>query len=109
MSSFLECGGDEPSFCSEDFLPSVNVACSLDSRSFSFIELIACLKALNCSAGILVPAFVKPVYLSDLTNSLIVSPILPPKSSILITMSVSGFFGIRSMSFSIFRKTGFSI
>lgn len=44
------------------------------SRSFSLILLIAFLKMWNLSAGIRVPALVNPVYLSDLTNSLIVTP-----------------------------------
>ena len=89
------------------FCPEVPLECELFcsdgpvSKSLSFIELIAALKFLNCSAGILVPAFVNPVYLSPLTNSLIVKPTFPPKSSILIMMSVSGFFCILSMSFSI--------
>lgn len=87
------------------------VSCSPSSamRSASSIEFIACLKSLNLSAGILVPAFVKPVYLSPLTNSLIVTPRFPPKSSILITMSVSEFFVILSMSFSMISKQRFSI
>ena len=52
-------------------------------------------------AKILTPDFVKPVYLSLVTNSLIVSPVLPPKSSILKIISVVSFLFIFPMSFSI--------
>ena len=72
-------------------------------RSFGFIELMKYLKSSNLSALILTPAFVKPVYLSDFMNSLIVRPGLPPKSSSLIMIFVSSFFCISPISFSILR------
>ena len=70
-------------------------------RSDWFIELIIFLKSSNLSARIRTPAFVNPVYPSDVTNSLIVSPGFPPKSSTRIMISVSSFFFILPMSFSI--------
>ena len=50
-------------------------------------ELTISLNLKNSLDGILTPAFVKPVYLSEDTNSRIVNPTLPPKSSILTTIS----------------------
>ncbi len=65
------------------------------------IEFTSSLNNWKFSAEILVPAFVKPVYLSDFTNSLIVTPGFPPKSSTLMRTSVSAFFLTEPMSFSI--------
>lgn len=67
------------------------------------IALMNVLNSSKFSAEIRVPAFVNPVYCSDLANSRIVTPLRPLKSSTLITMSVSGFRGTLPMSFSIFR------
>ena len=79
---------------------SVQEASCFD-RSFGSIEFIIDLKSSNFSALILTPAFVNPVYLSDLTNSLIVRPACPPKSSIHMMIFVSLFFWISPISFSI--------
>ena len=79
------------------------------SKSSCLIAFIAVLNSSNLSNLILVPAFVKPVYLSDFTNSLIVKPGVPPKSSSLRTISVSLFFWILRISFSIICLASFGL
>ena len=66
---------------------SFGSSCGLSFISDSEIELIISLNFAKSVAWIRTPAFVKPVYRSLVTNSRIVRPRFPPKSSILITMS----------------------
>jgi hypothetical protein len=78
-------------------------------RSSGLIAATIVLNSSMLSRGILVPDFVNPVYPSEFVNSRIVSPTFPPKSSILITISVSAFFFILPISFSIVDLSVFDI
>jgi len=96
---------------------SAGASCGFSGAGASTVksaELTSLIIALNwsmLSAGIRVPDFVNPVYPVSLllTNSRIVSPVLPPKSSIRITMSVVSFFFILPMSFSMIEINEFSL